>query len=202
MELEFTDPLCWRDNRGVWERAGGRGVSGAAVWRFARGSGGAFPVLQSNTSAGTRRRPRWRRAFPAGTTGAAARDAAGAPGLTGRGRDVTALPGDAALCSPGAQWAPGEVTSCRRRRLLIGRPWNGGEERGDRGGRWGGMRERPRDRDKHVPGDTARRFYPRPPAASILCLTVLAYRLGVPGAGGAGEALLMLSKFLYCFRKR
>lgn len=51
--------LCRRDNRGVWERAGGRGVSGAAVWRFARGSGGAFPVLQSNTSAGTRRRPRW-----------------------------------------------------------------------------------------------------------------------------------------------
>lgn len=138
-ELEFADPLCRRDNRGVWERAGGRGVSGAAVWRFARGSGGAFPVLQSNTSAGTRRRLRWRRAFPAGTTGAAARDAAGAPGLTGRGRDVTALPGDAALCSPGAQWAPGEVTSCRRRRLLIGRPWNGGEERGERGG--GGGRD-------------------------------------------------------------
>lgn len=104
-----------RSTQVSWGISAGFGSSSAALC-----SRGAFPVPQCTRCAGTGQQRRWIRAFPAGTTGAAARDAAGA--RTGRGRDVTALPGDTALCSWGGQWASGEVTSCRRRRLLIGRP--------------------------------------------------------------------------------
>lgn len=118
-EKEFTDPLRRWDIRGVWEQQCG----------FAGVSGGAFPVSEFNNREGPGQRPRGKRAFPAGTTG---NHCSGT--WPGRGRGVTPLPGDTALCSPKVLWAPGEVTSCRRQRLLIGRPWRMGEERGERRG--------------------------------------------------------------------